>query len=74
MADEEESDEETTVEGEQVSPQKTHYAKQVEEMISCLKASQERKLKMEAERILAKQLDEQLMNMDRTRGGVAIGQ
>ena len=74
VADEEESDEETTVEGEQVSPQKTHYAKQVEEMISCLKASQERKLKMEAERILAKQLDEQLMNMDRTRGGVAIGQ
>ena len=40
-------------------------------MISQLKAQQERDLKREAEKILRKQLNEQIRNMDYTRGGCA---
>ena len=69
VSGEEESDEETTVEEEQVGPQKNHYEKQVEEMISQLKDQQERVLRREAEKILSKQLNEQIRNMDYTRGG-----
>ena len=71
VSGEEESDEETTVEEEQVGPQKNHYNKQVEEMISQLKDQQERVLRREAEKILRKQLNEQIRNMDYTRGGCA---
>tara|TARA_Y100000817_G_scaffold118082_1_gene92547 strand:- start:2164 stop:2295 length:132 start_codon:yes stop_codon:yes gene_type:complete len=43
-------------------------------MIYEAKARQEMKLKREAERILRKQLDDQISNMNRTRGGCAVGQ